>query len=231
MNKKKKGLFYTRYLQKQVYFRKNDVVNALFNLEKYLFENFEFNQDIPISHIKQKWIYDCIRKDDYSNAISSQFKVFSEGGLKKKILSLINTFSQIPNLSETKNFLNAFKKFNYEFNKLLNLESSKNFKTDIYFQILFLFYSKKLKIEENLDGWVAGCDICQDVCPWNKSVPYNNNYETTPKEWIKNLDIESINWDDKTWQENLKGTTLKRIKPWMWKRNIQANLNNKKIKI
>jgi len=44
MNKKKKGLFYTRYLQKQIYFRKNDVVNALFNLEKYLFENFEFNK-------------------------------------------------------------------------------------------------------------------------------------------------------------------------------------------
>ncbi len=148
MNKKKKDLFYTRYLQKQIYFRTNDVVNALFNLEKYLFENFELNQDIPISHIKQKWIYDCIRKDDYSNAISSQFKVFSEGGLKKKILSLINTFSQIPNLSETKNFLNAFKKFNHEFNKLLTLESSKNFKTDIYFQIFFLFYSKKFKIEE-----------------------------------------------------------------------------------
>ena len=24
------------------------------------------------------------------------------------------------------------------------------------------------KIEKKLDGWVAGCDICQDVCPWNK---------------------------------------------------------------
>ena len=87
------------------------------------------------------------------------------------------------------------------------------------------------KIEKNLGGWVAGCDICQDVCPWNKTVPYNNNNETRPKEWIKNLSIESLNWDDKTWQENLKGTTLKRIKPWMWKRNIQANINNKKIKI
>ena len=149
MNKKKKDLFYTRYLQKQIYFRKNDVVNALFNLEKYLFENFEFNQDIPISHIKQKWIYDCICKDDYSNAISSQFKVFSEGGLKKRVLSLINTFSQIPNVSETKNFLNAFKKFNHEFNKLLTLESSNNFKTYIYFQIVFLFYLKKLKLEED----------------------------------------------------------------------------------
>ena len=87
------------------------------------------------------------------------------------------------------------------------------------------------KIAKNLNGWVAGCDICQDVCPWNKSVPYNITFETTPKDWIKNLDIESLNWNEKTWDENLKGTTLKRIKPWMWRRNIQANLKNKKIKI
>ena len=80
------------------------------------------------------------------------------------------------------------------------------------------------KIEENLNGWVAGCDICQDVCPWNKSVSYNDTVETTPKEWIKNLNIESLKWEDETWRENLKGTTLKRIKPWMWKRNIKANL-------
>ncbi len=82
------------------------------------------------------------------------------------------------------------------------------------------------KIEKNLNGWIAGCDICQDVCPWNKSVPYNNTFETYPKEWIKNLNIESLNWDQKTWRENLKGTTLKRIKPWMWKRNIKASLRN-----
>ena len=82
------------------------------------------------------------------------------------------------------------------------------------------------KIEKNLNGWVAGCDICQDVCPWNKSVSYNNTFETTPKEWIKNLDISSLNWDDKRWKENLKDTTLKRIKPWMWRRNIKANLKN-----
>jgi len=82
------------------------------------------------------------------------------------------------------------------------------------------------KIKKNLNGWVAGCDICQDVCPWNKSAPYNNTFETTPKKWIKNLNSDSLKWDDKIWQENLKGTTLKRIKPWMWKRNIKANLED-----
>ena len=81
-------------------------------------------------------------------------------------------------------------------------------------------------IEKNLNGWVAGCDICQDVCPWNKSVPYNNSFETTPKEWIENLNIEALSWSDQTWQEKLQGTTLKRIKPWMWRRNIKANLKN-----
>ena len=82
------------------------------------------------------------------------------------------------------------------------------------------------KIKENLNGWVAGCDICQDVCPWNKAVPFNNTVETTPKEWIKNLNIDSLSWKDETWRENLKGTTLKRIKPWMWRRNIKANFKN-----
>ena len=83
------------------------------------------------------------------------------------------------------------------------------------------------EIKQKLNGWVAGCDICQDVCPWNKSVPYNNTVETTPRKWIKNLNYESLNWDDETWGENLKGTTLKRIKPWMWRRNIKANIIEK----
>jgi len=87
------------------------------------------------------------------------------------------------------------------------------------------------KIEKNLGGWVAGCDICQDVCPWNKKVPFNKSIEAAPREWIKNLDIESLSWDEEKWEKNLQGTTLKRIKPWMWRRNIKANLNNKKIKI
>ena len=82
------------------------------------------------------------------------------------------------------------------------------------------------KIEQNLNGWIAGCDICQDICPWNKAVPFNDTFEANPKEWIKKLDIDSLNWDDNRWSENLKGSTLKRIKPWMWKRNIKAILKN-----
>ena len=81
-------------------------------------------------------------------------------------------------------------------------------------------------IEKNLNGWIAGCDICQDVCPWNKSVPFNNSIEAEPRTWIKELNAEALSWDEKQWQSNLQGTTLKRIKPWMWRRNIKAVLKN-----
>ena len=81
-------------------------------------------------------------------------------------------------------------------------------------------------IEKNLNGWIAGCDICQDVCPWNRSVPFNKSNEAAPKKWMQNLNFESLNWNEQMWESNLKGTTLKRIKPWMWKRNIKAMLKN-----
>tara|TARA_B100000073_G_C23743239_1_gene574352 strand:- start:4574 stop:5512 length:939 start_codon:yes stop_codon:yes gene_type:complete len=81
-------------------------------------------------------------------------------------------------------------------------------------------------ISQNLNGWIAGCDICQDVCPWNKSTPKNDSFEVKTKSWIKNLNSDAITWDEDEWSKNLKGSTLKRIKPWMWKRNIKAALKN-----
>jgi len=83
------------------------------------------------------------------------------------------------------------------------------------------------KIKNNLNGWIAGCDICQDICPWNKSVPKNYSYEAQPRKWMTNLNQEALQWSDDKWLGNLKGSTLKRIKPWMWKRNIRASIQRK----
>ena len=84
------------------------------------------------------------------------------------------------------------------------------------------------EIIKSLGTWVAGCDICQDVCPWNqKRIPSSVDPEMQPKEWMLNLKpYEALSWDDQEWQERLQGTALKRIKPWMWRRNAKAIQNN-----
>ncbi len=88
--------------------------------------------------------------------------------------------------------------------------------------------SLPLHITKAMGKWVAGCDICQEVCPWNKgSIPETRDPELLPRNWIMQLTYEkALSLDEKSWTEQLKGSALKRIKPWMWKRNALATKNN-----
>ncbi|QPN60797.1 tRNA epoxyqueuosine(34) reductase QueG [Synechococcus sp. CBW1002] len=72
--------------------------------------------------------------------------------------------------------------------------------------------------------WVAGCDICQDVCPWNQQpLESSPDPEVQPRPWLLNLRAETaLGWDDATWDEHLRASALRRIKPWMWRRNLRA---------
>ena len=49
-----------------------------------------------------------------------------------------------------------------------------------------------------LEGWVAGCDICQDVCPWNhKPLPGSSDPDLQPRPWWLNLrGEEALGWSD-----------------------------------
>ncbi|WP_320673716.1 tRNA epoxyqueuosine(34) reductase QueG [Prochlorococcus sp. MIT 1341] len=85
-----------------------------------------------------------------------------------------------------------------------------------------------INIAAEIGKWVAGCDICQEICPWNKSsIKESNDPDITPREWIMKLTYnQALSWDEKTWQKKLKGSALKRIKPWMWRRNALATKNS-----
>jgi epoxyqueuosine reductase len=81
-------------------------------------------------------------------------------------------------------------------------------------------------IAAQLHGWVAGCDLCQEVCPWNREpLPTSDDPDLQPRPWLLDLRAEeALRWTDADWDERLRASALRRIKPWMWRRNITAAL-------
>ena len=78
----------------------------------------------------------------------------------------------------------------------------------------------------NLDGWVAGCDICQDVCPWNQRFAKEtdcDDFQPRSDHFAPSL-IELAHLREESWDQKTRGSALRRIKPGMWRRNARANL-------
>ncbi|MDE5122155.1 MAG: tRNA epoxyqueuosine(34) reductase QueG [Trichodesmium sp. St19_bin1] len=81
-------------------------------------------------------------------------------------------------------------------------------------------------IKSNLKGWVAGCDICQDVCPWNQRFAQQTNideFQPYPDNLAPELTkLAEISEED--WNRQFPASALRRIKPEMLQRNARANL-------
>ena len=77
------------------------------------------------------------------------------------------------------------------------------------------------EMKGKFDDWAFGCDVCQDVCPWNKfSKPHN--------ELLFNPNPELLSFSKKDWEEItedtfkkvFKNSSVKRTKLEGFKRNI-----------
>lgn len=67
---------------------------------------------------------------------------------------------------------------------------------------------------------IYGCDICQDVCPKNKSIRFKNHTEFIPECWNSFPDAADIlNMDNKTYNKTFKNTAS----GWRGKRILQRN--------
>ncbi len=87
-----------------------------------------------------------------------------------------------------------------------------------------------VEISAKLEQWVAGCDICQDVCPWNQrfaKVTDIAEFNPYPENIAPRLS-ELANISDEQWKERIQGSALKRIKSTMIRRNARANLKSVK---
>ncbi|MDG2617861.1 tRNA epoxyqueuosine(34) reductase QueG [Thermoleptolyngbya sichuanensis XZ-Cy5] len=79
-------------------------------------------------------------------------------------------------------------------------------------------------IADKLDGWVAGCDICQDVCPWNQRFAQETDVaEFQPYPCHVNPALaELAEISDEEWGDRTTASALRRIKPEMMRRNARA---------
>lgn len=72
-----------------------------------------------------------------------------------------------------------------------------------------------------MENWAFGCDICQDVCPWNRFSKPHNESRFNPHENL--LKLNKADWEDLTqevFQELFRKSAVKRTKFDGLKRNI-----------
>ena len=84
----------------------------------------------------------------------------------------------------------------------------------------------QIEYQDKLDGWIYGCDICQETCPWNKKFSQRTEAkEFEPREGIKNKKL--IDWNNMSedeYKQTFKKSAMKRTKYSGLMRNIKANL-------
>ncbi len=82
-------------------------------------------------------------------------------------------------------------------------------------------------MDSEIGNWIFGCDICQEVCPWNKFkrpaaeprfLPREGVTDTELREWAE-LDLEAF-------RERFRHSPVKRAKYEGFQRNVRAALEN-----
>lgn len=72
-----------------------------------------------------------------------------------------------------------------------------------------------------------GCDICQDVCPWNRKAPYSTDPAFRPKPGLFWPEIDRLlDLNVEEWRQLIRGTAMKRAKVKGLLRNLMVVAGN-----
>lgn len=83
-------------------------------------------------------------------------------------------------------------------------------------------------LRAGIGEWLFGCDVCQDVCPWNSKSPISREPAFTPKVENDPLDlVELFELDDAAFRERFRHTPLWRAKRRGLLRNAAIVLGNR----
>lgn len=86
------------------------------------------------------------------------------------------------------------------------------------------------EIAGSLEGWAFGCDICQEVCPWNRKAPPGGDSDLMPRpEWTEPDLLAWLSADPAQFRAMLKGTALSRARRAGLLRNAALVLGQQQI--
>lgn len=85
------------------------------------------------------------------------------------------------------------------------------------------------EITENLEGWLYGCDICQDVCPWNRFEQPTEEKRFEPRPDNVSADLKKIlALDAESYARKFRRSAMKRTKLQGLQRNARALIASEK---
>ncbi len=84
-----------------------------------------------------------------------------------------------------------------------------------------------VEMRAQMGDWVFGCDVCQEVCPWNRKAPATEEGAFTAREGLEAPDlVELLKMDQATFGVRFKGSPIKRTKRRGLLRNAAVAMGN-----
>jgi epoxyqueuosine reductase len=82
-------------------------------------------------------------------------------------------------------------------------------------------------LAEKMGRHVFGCDICQDVCPWNRKAPATSAPEFQPRDGLVNPALEWLaQISEEEFREKFRGSPIRRAKRSGLRRNAAITMGN-----
>ncbi len=83
------------------------------------------------------------------------------------------------------------------------------------------------ELAASLGSHVYGCDICQEVCPWNAHAPVSRDPAWQPRSaWDQRGIVELAEMSDRDLGDAMRGSAMRRAKVGGLRRNVAAALQN-----